>query len=80
LDKQEKVTQGAGVELPAISFSKSKAAKGGFWSFKTWVSAFAEMTAVLFGGLRQKTPSPPYMNYYPSSYPSPARGEGTVFQ
>jgi hypothetical protein len=44
LDKQEKVTQGAGAEPPAIRFSKSKAAVGGFWSFTTWIPAFAGMT------------------------------------
>src|SRR3990172_3040129 len=32
LHEQRKVTQGAGAEPPASSFSKSKAAVGGFWS------------------------------------------------
>jgi hypothetical protein len=45
--------------------------------FKGWIPAFAGMTAWLgaayagtttglFGGLRQKSPNPPYMKYAPS--------------
>jgi hypothetical protein len=34
---------------------------GGFCSFKAWVPAFAGTTG-LSGGLRQKSPNPPYMN------------------
>jgi hypothetical protein len=38
---------GCGAEQPAISFSKSKAARGGFCSFTSWTPAFAGVTTTL---------------------------------
>ena len=37
---------------------------------------YGGMTAKPFGGLRQKTPNPPYILFPPHPQPSPARGEG----
>jgi hypothetical protein len=41
--------------------------------FKAWIPAFAGMTGGSFGGLRQKSPNPPYMYYLEPGF---RRGDG----
>jgi hypothetical protein len=48
------------VSHPQVAFEIARKARE---PFNTWIPAFAGMTTVLFGGLRQKSPNPPYMNY-----------------